>query len=299
MKELPIAIPVKESIYMGSDKNVPWHSILKYSRFDFRFGVRSRKLRDRYIRSFEYPLVLSRVDAVDGMRLLDVGSGSTAIFPLYVASRFPSATVYATDVWNEALVSARSWARRAGLENLLAKGRVILERQDATQMTCCDGYFDRVTAISTLEHLPEGEDALGCQEIARVLRPGGRAVITVPYAEHYDEEYRTGGVYGQQSDKKPIFYQRHYDDETLKSRLVEPSGLKVVELLHWGQRCVDFEQICMEYLEGPRWRRALAVPLQPFVALLVSLFLHIVEPDRRHQQAIGVLLVLEKEKQEE
>jgi SAM-dependent methyltransferase len=49
---------------------------------------------------------------------------------------------------------------------------------DATAMPFADGGFDRVIAAEVLEHIPD--DQRGLREIARVLRPGGIAAITVP-----------------------------------------------------------------------------------------------------------------------
>jgi SAM-dependent methyltransferase len=49
---------------------------------------------------------------------------------------------------------------------------------DATAMPFPDGCFDRVIAAEVLEHIPEDQAAIN--EVARVLRPGGVAAITVP-----------------------------------------------------------------------------------------------------------------------
>jgi SAM-dependent methyltransferase len=49
---------------------------------------------------------------------------------------------------------------------------------DATAMPFPDGSFDRVIAAEVLEHIPSDQAAIN--EVARVLRPGGRAAITVP-----------------------------------------------------------------------------------------------------------------------
>jgi SAM-dependent methyltransferase len=51
-------------------------------------------------------------------------------------------------------------------------------RGDATRMPFPDGAFDRVIAAEVLEHIPEDQAAIN--EVARVLRPGGVAAITVP-----------------------------------------------------------------------------------------------------------------------
>ena len=49
---------------------------------------------------------------------------------------------------------------------------------DATAMPVPDGCFDRVIAAEVLEHIPA--DQVAMDELARVLRPGGLAAVTVP-----------------------------------------------------------------------------------------------------------------------
>jgi SAM-dependent methyltransferase len=49
---------------------------------------------------------------------------------------------------------------------------------DATAMPFGDGSFDRVIAAEVLEHVRDDQRAMN--ELARVLRPGGLAAITVP-----------------------------------------------------------------------------------------------------------------------
>jgi SAM-dependent methyltransferase len=49
---------------------------------------------------------------------------------------------------------------------------------DATGMPFGDGVFDRVIAAEVLEHVPDDQRAMN--ELARVLRPGGLAAVTVP-----------------------------------------------------------------------------------------------------------------------
>ncbi|WP_018504108.1 class I SAM-dependent methyltransferase [Parafrankia discariae] len=51
-------------------------------------------------------------------------------------------------------------------------------RGDALALPFADSTFDRVIAAEILEHLPEDTGAMA--ELARVLRPGGFAAVTVP-----------------------------------------------------------------------------------------------------------------------
>ncbi|GIH72184.1 class I SAM-dependent methyltransferase [Sphaerimonospora thailandensis] len=49
---------------------------------------------------------------------------------------------------------------------------------DALDMPFPDASFDRVIAAEVLEHIPDDMSAM--REIVRVLKPGGRAAVTVP-----------------------------------------------------------------------------------------------------------------------
>ncbi len=49
---------------------------------------------------------------------------------------------------------------------------------DATRIPFPDASFDKVIAAEVLEHLPADQQAMN--EIARILRPGGMAAVTVP-----------------------------------------------------------------------------------------------------------------------
>lgn len=51
-------------------------------------------------------------------------------------------------------------------------------RGDARRLPFADASLDLVTALDVLEHLDD--DAAAAREIHRVLRPGGRVVVTVP-----------------------------------------------------------------------------------------------------------------------
>jgi len=66
--------------------------------------------------------------------------------------------------------------RAAGEAPLSARAQVV--RGDATAMPFPDASFDRVIAAEVLEHIPGDQRAMN--EIARVLRPGGVAAVTVP-----------------------------------------------------------------------------------------------------------------------
>jgi SAM-dependent methyltransferase len=145
-----------------------------------------------------------------------------------------------------------------------------------------------VFSISVLEHIPDNGDSDAMREIARVLKPGGVATLTVPFAASgLRDEFVDGPVYEREQRVGPTFYQRHYDAAAVQERLVAPSGLKLTGMVHFGEPGIRFE---------PYWNRIpmrWKVPLlwaQPFIA---KLFLKQLAPDRV-DAACGVALRLEK-----
>jgi SAM-dependent methyltransferase len=59
--------------------------------------------------------------------------------------------------------------------------RLRYEIGDVTELAFADAEFDLVVAFSTLDHLPsETARRRGLAEMARVLRPGGRMIVTAP-----------------------------------------------------------------------------------------------------------------------
>lgn len=51
-----------------------------------------------------------------------------------------------------------------------------------------DNYFDVITCIETLEHLPDDLVSPMLVELERILKPGGILMITTPYSENLDED---------------------------------------------------------------------------------------------------------------
>lgn len=58
-------------------------------------------------------------------------------------------------------------------------GEGLIRFEDVTSLTMADGSLDAVVSFDVLEHVPDYAAALA--EFARVLRPGGRLVLTAPF----------------------------------------------------------------------------------------------------------------------
>ena len=174
-----------------------------------------------YPRYLEYHLALSKLGSLDGCRVLDIGSPK---LPVLLLARHAKCELYATDIRDYFIGSTRQFLTRMGMANRIGRD-LHLDVQDARTLTYVDGFFDKIYAISVVEHIPGNGDATALSEIARVLRPGGVATLTVPFrAAGHQDEYVTGAVFERDGDGSPTFYQRRYDIDSLRTRLVEPSG---------------------------------------------------------------------------
>jgi ubiquinone/menaquinone biosynthesis C-methylase UbiE len=233
----------------------------------------------------EFDLAVNGLGCLDGCRVLDVGSPK---LPALVLARHAQCELYATDIRGYFIPSTRQFLISLGLGDRVDRN-LHLEIQDARELSYDDAFFDRIYSISVLEHIPDEGDSQAIHEIARVLKPGGITTVTVPFAPPgYREDWVSGRVYERAASQERLtFYQRHYDEDTLKTRLLEPSGLQCEEIVYFGEPGIRFE---------PYWNRMpmkWKLPLlwaQPFIAGMLLKRLEAHEIDR----ACGVALKLRK-----
>jgi SAM-dependent methyltransferase len=111
-----------------------------------------------------------------GDRLLDLGCGGGR--HAFEAAR-RGARVVAMDTDRAELDRvAAIFGGMADAGEIPAPGSGAAVLGDATLLPFPDGSFDKVIAAEVLEHLPADQAAMN--EIARILRPGGMAAVTVP-----------------------------------------------------------------------------------------------------------------------
>jgi SAM-dependent methyltransferase len=105
-------------------------------------------------------------------------------------------------------------------------------RASGIQLPFGQGAFDAVVASDVLEHI--ADDGAAISEIARVLRPGGAAIISVPAHQWLFSEHDAA-----------LHHFRRYSKAALRS-LLERCGLRIRRLSYWNAAL--FPAICLHRL---------------------------------------------------
>lgn len=121
---------------------------------------------------WEYPWALERAGLSKCRHVLDVGCGAS-IFPLFLVRR--GVAVTAMDPF-----LPESLRMPADPCPAYVRGRM-------QQLPFRSRAFDAVFCISVIEHLPVSDMHAALEEMARVLKPGGRLLLTTDYTRDAHE----------------------------------------------------------------------------------------------------------------
>ena len=200
-------------------------------------------------RYLELPWTLETLSARAGERVLDLAS------PKLLAVELARRGARVTSV-DEHEPEVELWRR------LTSNGpRLRLEVADGRTLPFDDESFDHAYSVSVLEHIADGGDEQALRELGRVVRPGGRVVVTLPYAAAYREDWRDRPEFVDHGDVGGrYFFQRWYDDARLELLIravpaLAPTAREVVRMRpNWNDA----------YVRHFPW----LVPLGPFFGLL-------------------------------
>ncbi|MGD0729869.1 MAG: class I SAM-dependent methyltransferase [Terracidiphilus sp.] len=123
--------------------------------------------------------ILAKVKWTGTENVLDVGAGRGLLL-IGAAKRLAMGHATGIDIWNAEDLSGNGpegLLKNIALENV--GGKTTVKSEDARQMSFADATFDVVLSNLCLHNIYQKPGrAAACREIARVLKPGGVAVIS-------------------------------------------------------------------------------------------------------------------------
>ena len=203
-------------------------------------------------RLIEYPWVTEQLRLKPGDIVLDLGTG-TSSYPLMLSRE--GVNVVVLELERERV----RWQLRKRLEtSRLGDGLVYPIVADATALPIRDRAGRRVSAVSSLEHIPD-DVAVG-QEIGRVLADDGIAVITVPYTRDERTHFFRGVKQFRQVERNAFVQEgkagsffRFYTDEDIAKTYIEPARARITAWRGFGRRILN--GLYHETRRNRYWRR--------------------------------------------
>jgi len=128
-------------------------------------------------------------------KVLDVGCGRGLVL-VGAARRLKTGSATGVDIWQAEDLSGNKAdvpLRNAELEGV--RDRVSVQTADMRRLPFEDGTFDVITSRAAIHNLYSATDrAAAIREIARVMKPGARAVIMdIRHMTEYEREFRANG----------------------------------------------------------------------------------------------------------
>lgn len=122
--------------------------------------------------------------------------------------------------------------------------------------------FDIITSISVVEHIPGNMDREAINKMWRLLRPGGRLIISLPCAREAFEEYIDFNEYGLLKPDKDnfVFGQRFYDEVLLEDRIFSITGKPISKAIYGEKKLGSFIENRQDKISRPDypfWREPL------------------------------------------
>lgn len=135
------------------------------------YGIRGKfNIRDR---------MLNLIDWKGNEHVLDIGTGR-GLLMIGAAKRLKTGKAIGIDIWNAEDLSGNlveNTLKNVELEGV--KDKIEIRSEDARSMSFADSSFDVILSLLCLHNINhKTEREAACREIARVLKPGGTALLS-------------------------------------------------------------------------------------------------------------------------
>jgi len=182
-------------------------------------------------RNIEFPITIKLLCPKKDERILDIGCGES-ILPSYISKNY-QCIITATDILDVEKIQREFFKKTRGIRQ---KGKFEFKIEDSTNLSFSDETFDSVYAVSSIEHIPNDGDSMAFKEMLRVVKPGGKIVVTVPFSNKYLEQ-KTADHY--------LGFERSYDYENLKKRFLDFYKGDKIELYFLNNKFPWLDEFCI------------------------------------------------------
>jgi SAM-dependent methyltransferase len=161
---------------------------------------------------------------------LDVSS--PRIFALYVANKLHPSRIRVVNP------DARDVELTARAARLLRAEQITVEQLPVSALAGESRRYDAAWSISVVEHIPDDGDTEAMRVMYSALAPGGRLLVTVPVDREPWDEHRATDTYdlGLEPTDGGYFFQRWYNERTVRTRLIDPVSPDSATLEWFGER---------------------------------------------------------------
>jgi SAM-dependent methyltransferase len=168
-------------------------------------------------RYFEFEFVWQSIGRDLTGRWLDVSS--PRMLPLMFLDQYPNLSIDLLNPDTSDLEVTRNWLKLTEWNDRVQTYGCLVEEAPFQENT-----FDIITSVSVIEHIPQ--DAAAIEGMWRLLKPGGKLIITLPCAAQASEEYVNIDFYKLLNEDKKgfIFLEYIYNEQTLKERFYPIMG---------------------------------------------------------------------------
>jgi ubiquinone/menaquinone biosynthesis C-methylase UbiE len=171
------------------------------------------------IRYFEFDFVRKNIDVKKNPSILDVSSPRALGFYLCKKNKKIKYQMINPDPLD--IQETKLQQTAFDIPNLK------VTKKNALRLPYQSHSFDAVLSISVVEHINGHGDTKAIKEMWRVLRTGGKLIITTHVAKTGRNEYRLKDQYNLTHKKrKKYFFQRIYSEATLKERILNQIPVK-------------------------------------------------------------------------
>jgi len=250
-------------------------SAIDFQLFLLKFGFKRFFEGFYYFKWLEYPIVYNNLKVKRGDRYLDIGSGNS-IFPLFLLNR-NDCIVHIVD--NQTIIKNiedyyKKAIKKIGMKEEWNKRFYINIFQKKSEWNYPDEYFDKISCISTIEHIKHEGDIMMMEKISGILKTGGTAIVSFPFNYMYFIE--------EDNPENVGYFQRKYNIDAIVNRIIVPSRLKLKRAIFFGERYISFgKRYSMNKYKNFKW----------FLPFFHFLFWRIVNTfeDELNEKNIGIM----------